>query len=53
MRTEEEIREEIKSHKKFICKIDFQNDVFAGIMEADSLSWINALKWVLGEDENT
>ena len=49
MKTEEEIREEIKSHKKFICKID-RKDVFADIMEANSLSWIEALKWVLGEE---
>ena len=47
---EDEIREEIKSHKKFICQID-RRDVFADIMEADSLSWIKALKWVL-EEEN-
>ena len=49
MKTKEEIREEIKSHKKFICQID-RKDVFSDIMEADSLSWINALKWVLEEE---
>lgn len=46
MKTEEEIKKEIKAHKKFICQID-RRDVFSDIMEADSLSWIKALEWVL------
>ena len=50
MKTVEEIKEEIKKHKKFICKID-RKDVFADIMEADSLSWIKALEWVLDEEQ--
>lgn len=50
MRSEQEIKEEIKQHKKFICKID-RKDVFADIMEADSLSWIKALEWVLEDTE--
>ena len=47
MKTEEEIRKEIKSHWDFIKTIDLKNDNFAGIMEADSQAWIKALEWVL------
>jgi len=51
VKTEEEIRKEIKSHWDFIKTIDF-NDSFAGLMEADSQAWINALEWVLEDSED-
>lgn len=51
MRTEEEIKNEIAKHQKFISELDFKFDNFAGIAEADSISWINALKWVLESEE--
>ena len=47
MRTEEEIKAEIKSHWNFIKSLDYEHDNFAAFMEADSRSWINALEWVL------
>ena len=50
MKTAEEIKKEIKEHKKFISQID-RKDVFADIMEADSSSWIKALEWVLESEE--
>lgn len=51
MRSEEEIREEIEKHKKFIESLDFENDCFAFVEEEDSNSWIKALKWVLNEEQ--
>ena len=40
-----------QKQKKFICKID-RKDVFADIMEADSLSWIKALEWVIEDSKD-
>lgn len=51
MKTEDEIREEIKSHWNFIKSIDYEHDNFASIMEADSQAWIKALEWVLEIEE--
>lgn len=51
MRSEEEIREKIEKHKKFIESLDFKNDCFSFIEEEDSISWINALKWVLNDEQ--
>lgn len=51
MRSEEEIKAEIKSHWNFIKSIDYEHDSFAGIMEADSQAWIKALEWVLDREK--
>lgn len=51
MKSKEEIKSQIQKHLDFIDKIDFKNNVFASIMEAGSMSWINALKWVLEDEE--